>query len=1137
MVEDPQIYQLAYRLFLEEVPGLLETIERELLDLENNSERALKVNNLMRAVHTIKGGAANVQLELIEGIAHRLEDVLRGLYAPDLTIDSSLKSLLFDSYEYLELLLSAKVENTNINEREIIKLAAANLDRLEARLKDYLDDNSAFPTSEELGLDPVKIFFETVVTERLEIISAIINTPDNNKIIATLSEQAIIFRGMGRSFNLTDLVAIAENTLTALDRSPKLANDIAKTALKDFQKIHDRILKDSEESATNLIQSPDILEEENISLSELLTELAIFIEPQNREFYLKIIKCIFGWFHRYENINLTELNLNFIVPIELLEKTPELEQYIDTWLNKFLQYLELMNSQPSLNLYRQFTTLQAILAVIKFQYYRCFNEIATTKKLPIIEKFTGKVAKLKSEYNNFRVDLKGTDWLNYSYIKDLIKAIDNFTTSALEDIWEDSKPLELFSTPVSESKIDEPEQNVSEEIEITETKKESNIKLEKEKISSTVKVKIEEIEKINYLAGELAIEQNKNALNNQESQAIIEDILAKNKQTQQLLNQLCNWFDLALMFPDNSNFFETFSHLFPKIPLKDFNYSSNNGNSSSLQIEQYQQIFKILKIILEDTNDSVKGLEKVKNYGKKFAQSFKKKQRMLFNMRAELIEARMTPLSNLFNRFPRLIEQLSNTYNKQVELKLSGANILVDKAIEQKLYQPLLHLIRNAFAHGIETPENRLKKGKLAKGSIEIAAYYQGSKTIVAVKDDGQGINLDKIKKRAIESNLISPQKAKTLSESQTLEYLFEPGFSTTSEVDLLSGRGLGLDIVRAQLEALKGNIVVESKLQQGTSFYLQIPLTLSIAKLMVCEAGGIIYSIVSDLVQKILQPQPNQIEFFQQQKILHLNSETEKYAIPVYKLSELIRYSNSLEKKLEQKHSYPSPIAPILLLNQNDSFLGLEVDRVLGKQELVIRSLGSALTPPRFVYGCSILSNSNLSLVIDGIALIEEMGKQKHTVTKPTDAIASPQKKKLPTLPPQKIILPQSIPHNSQVLLIVDDSITSQHTTTTMLKKAGYKIIQVKDGVAALEKLYEAEKINLIICDLDMPRMNGFEFLKSLSQNPQLNLIPAIVLTSNNSQTYQDLALQLGASAFLSKPCTEQNLLDTVARLLFSPS
>ena len=1136
MVEDPQIHQLAYQLFLEEIPGLLETIEQELLALENNQERSLKVNNLMRATHTIKGGAANVELDKIERIAHRLEDVLRSLYNPDLIIDSSLKSLLFNSYEYLHLLLSAHINGTSINENEILKLAESDLERLEERLMDYIDEQVGLPTSEELGLDPVKIFFQTVVSERLKIIEDILDDPDINKIIATLIEQVIIFRGMGRSLNLSDFVAIAQNTLTALDRSPQEANNIAKTAFNDFQKIRSRILQDGEKSSLNLIESADHIEQKTIYLTELLTALETFIDSDKTEFYLNIVKCILGWFHRYENIEITKLSLDLIVPIELLQNSQKLEQYIEVWLNKFIQHIELMELEYTENLYRKLTVLQAILKVIEFQYFRSFNKLATAAKLPVIDTFTDKIAKLESEYQNIQLDLNEKNWLNYSYIKDFIKIIDDLARSALEDIWQDNDQLELFSTPVTETKIDNKEILARDNPELLETKKESTLKSEKERVSPTVKVKIEGIEKLNYLAGELWREQNKNALDNQENKAIIEDLLARNKQTQQILNQLCNWFDLALMFPDNSNFLQTFSHLCPKVPLKDFSCDAIEANSSPGQLEQYQQIFKVLKIILEETNYSIRGLEKVKNSSKKFSQSFKKKERMIFNIRAELLEARMTPLSNLFARFPPLIEQLSNTYDKKVELKLSGTNILVDKAIEQKLYQPLLHLIRNAFAHGIESKENRLKQGRSARGLIEISAYYQGSKTIVAVKDDGQGINLETIKKRAIESNLITREKAERISESQTLEYLFTLGFSTSSEVDRLSGRGVGLDIVRAQLEELKGNIVVESKLEEGTCFYLQIPLTLSIAKLMVCQAGGITYSIVSDLVHKILEPHPSKIEFFQQQKILHLNSETTKYAVPVYKLSELIHYSNSIQQKLKKKQpiANDNPTNPILLLKQNNSFFGLEVEKVLGEQELVIRPLGNSLTPPRFVYGCSVLNNSSLSLVIDGITLMEEMRKAKNTSDTPSDSIAPLQQISSQNLLSKETIILQNQSRDSPVLLIVDDSISWQHTTATILKKMGYQIIQAGDGIAALEKLHQSQKINLIICDLDMPRMNGFELLRAVAKNPKLKEIPTIVLTSNNSPTCQDLALQLGASAFLNKSGSKQNLLDTIERLLF---
>ena len=1137
MVEDPQIHQLAYQLFLEEVPGLLETIQQELLQLDNSEARALKVNNLMRATHTIKGGAANLGLKKIERISHRLEDILRALYNRELRIDSALQTLLFDSYEYLQLLLSAQIEGTKIDEAEIFDLATSYLEKLEERSQAYLGDRAAFPTSEELGLDPVKSFFETVVPERLQIISKKLEDPDLDGIVTTLKEQLIVFRGMGKAFELNDFVAIAQTSLTDLDRAPERAKIIAKQALNEFQKIRTSFLEKEEREPT--------------FLTELLSQFKRAIDLEDSQFYLNIIKCILGWFHRYENIPLNELSFDDLVPSKLLENSQELEAYIDSWLGQFTQYIELMKSETSLNLYRQLTSLKAILELIKFQDSSYFEDRASQEKLPIIAVLSDRIAQLESEYKKIKLDVEQQDWLKFSYIEDFINVIDNLSENSLDNILGNTDPLELFCSSVTETKIKNKPEIIPEKIDLSEekTKIESPSKPEKELTLSTVRVKIGILEKINYLAGELSIEQNKNALNNEDNRSIIDNILAKNKQTQQILNQLCNWFDLTLMFPGN-NSLQTFSSLFPKVALNNFSYCTIakreiEPTNFPSQPEEYEQIFKILKNILEETNNAIAELEKVKNHSKKFNQSFKKKQRMLFNMRAELIEARMTPLSSLFARFYPMIEQLSSSYEKKVELKLSGSNILVDKAIEQRLYQPLLHLIRNAFAHGIESQENRIKKRKSPIGLIEISAYYQGSKTILAVRDDGQGINLEKVKKRAVELNLITAQKAKKLSESQILEYLFEPGFSTSSEVDFLSGRGVGLDIVRSQLEALKGNIVLESKPQEGTTFYLQIPLTLSIAKLMVCQAGGIIYSVVSNLVQKIIQPNPNLIELFQQQKILRLNLETEEYAVPVYQLSESIEYSSSIKKRLQktldrevlknQNCQDLTGTKPILLLKRNNRFLGLEIDRVLGKQELVIRPLGSALTPPSFVYGCSILSDGSLSLVIDGITLIEEMGARRSSDRSNSRSSLS----QLPAskLQVKKISSVERQKNKFKVLLMVEDSLQEQNNIAKILKKEGYQIIKVGDEIEAIEKLAKLPTINLIICDLDLPRTNGFEFLKSLGQNPQLNQIPKIVLTSNETKAYRDLVLELGANDLLNKSSSKRDLLDTVARSLFSTS
>jgi two-component system, chemotaxis family, sensor histidine kinase and response regulator PixL len=250
------------------------------------------------------------------------------------------------------------------------------------------------------------------------------------------------------------------------------------------------------------------------------------------------------------------------------------------------------------------------------------------------------------------------------------------------------------------------------------------------------------------------------------------------------------------------------------------------------------------------------------------------------------------------------LQQLVEAHSKQVDLQIRGAKVLVDKAIAEKLYDPLLHLVRNAFDHGIESAQVRRQQGKSEIGQIKINAYQQGNRTIIEVKDDGQGLNLQKICRRGFEMKLLPSAQPDQFTQDELLDLLFHPGFSTADAVTDLSGRGIGLDVVRNQLRSLDGNITVHSEPRQGTTFSLQLPLTLMTARLLVCQMGHAVYAFLSDEIEKILIPQASQIETMGGQSIFHWRQGEIEHPVPIYRLSDLVRYSTSLPEQIKHEIS-----------------------------------------------------------------------------------------------------------------------------------------------------------------------------------------------------------------------------------------
>lgn len=473
----------------------------------------------------------------------------------------------------------------------------------------------------------------------------------------------------------------------------------------------------------------------------------------------------------------------------------------------------------------------------------------------------------------------------------------------------------------------------------------------------------------------------------------------------------------------------------------------------------------------------------------------------------------MLPLGEVVDRFPRLLRDLSTTYEKPVQLTLTGTGVLIEKAILEKLNDPLLHLLRNAFDHGIESIDSRREQGKPEQGQIEIRAYHRGNQTIIEIRDDGQGINLDRIRVRILQLGLLSPEQLMLMQPNQILEFIFEPGFSTADRVSELSGRGVGLDIVRSQLRSVKGSVTVHSVPGQGTTFTLALPLTLTITKLIVCLVNSAALALPADSIEEILTPQSSQMKQSGTQRLLAWRDQM----LPVYRLGDLLAYGcPQLEMPLSKAFvSVPTPTdwaLPMLIVRQDQQLFALEVDRLITEQELVIKPFGTAIAPPSYLYGCTILADGSVVPIIDAVMLLNFNPVEAQERQQPPTQLSTPQ---IPTI------------------LVVDDAVTLRRTLALSLERNGFRVLQARDGREAIAQLQKNPFVKLIVCDIEMPNMNGFEFLSHRRQDNQLAAIPVVMLTSRSNDKHQWLARQLGATAYFTKPFLEQEFLGEISAIL----
>ncbi len=445
-----------------------------------------------------------------------------------------------------------------------------------------------------------------------------------------------------------------------------------------------------------------------------------------------------------------------------------------------------------------------------------------------------------------------------------------------------------------------------------------------------VRVDLERLELLNNLVGDLVTQESSFILQQQQQKEIVETI-------SQRLNRL------------------------NKLTRK---YLSRGGAKHS------QLPIALEHTVAEEIAQLQAALQDITLAHQQVQQIIKKRQQTLKQLQTNLLQARMLPIGNLLNRFSRMVRDLAVKNHKQINLQLVGMNTLIDKAILEKLYDPLIHLLRNAVDHGIETPSVRQANRKSATGTITIRAYHRGNHTYIELQDDGQGIDEEKIIQRAIALNWLSSSEAETLPKNRLYEYLFAPGFSTAAKISELSGRGFGLEVVRLQVNALKGDISVISCREKGTKFTLRLPFTLTITKLLVFGVDAKVLAIPVDSLVAIAAVTQAQIITEREQPYYSHQGQI----VPIYShfLPSAYSYPCTPLKK-QYKGSCPwqeSGKIFLLLISGKNQIIALKIDRILLEQDLAIKPFGDAIAPPPYLYGCTILGNGNLVPVIDGTEL-----------------------------------------------------------------------------------------------------------------------------------------------------------------------
>ena len=542
---------------------------------------------------------------------------------------------------------------------------------------------------------------------------------------------------------------------------------------------------------------------------------------------------------------------------------------------------------------------------------------------------------------------------------------------------------------------------------------------------------------------------------------------------------------------------------------------------SDLEMDRYDDFNILSRSLTEISADVTEVLTQLEGFMGRVDSDIDEFTKLAHHLQDEITAARMVPIGNLYTRLSRTVRDAAKATGKPVELSLEGAETELDNNIIQHISDPLIHLVRNAVAHGIEDSDARRLAGKSEKGHITVRAYHRGNHIFIEVEDDGRGIDYEKVRESVVESGAMSPVAAAELTERELREFLFRPGFSTASSTSELAGRGVGLDVVRSNVHALNGEIEVRSELGRGACFTVKVPLTLIISQALFVRCGTSTFALPLAVVEEIRRLRPEEIEDVGGKLLTRVRDV----------VTEVVRLDLQLAlPPLEPLNGY----FHMVIVKVAGKHVGVVVEEVLGKDEIVIKNLGDYLRRVKLFPGTTIASDGSLILLIDLNRLVSADTAERHALPASSPAARV-------FAPGAEAVAAGSIPseavdpvENDRVVVVADDSISVRKFVGRMLEKAGYRVKLASDGLEASEIVAQVG-CHLVITDLEMPRMNGYELMAHLRQIPATTRIPVLVVTSRAGAKHRDRAMKEGASGFLTKPVQEDQLIATVESLIGS--
>jgi chemotaxis protein histidine kinase CheA/ActR/RegA family two-component response regulator len=1242
---------------LQDAIALSRQVGRGLLELRN-AEDGQKSSSpfikLIETLHTLKGGVAYLDLSGIELLAHRLEGNVRSLWELKSPFDPDCLALAIDIHAILDNLLFSYAQEEQVSVAGALAGSQPLFTQLESKLGQIAGVRVASFKPIELDRTILQIVLRTELPQVLENLEALLGDVEESGVRAELEVQLKTVIHLGRFLDLPELVLIAQTTLAAFQEKAQTLPSISRLMLTKFREAHSLLLGPAAVGVTaesHTAPRETLLAEMPVRESEPLLsdrESADFLEDA-REWLEDIER---GVLSIRENHSLEQIHhlmrtvhtLKGSAAGAKLEPIRAIAHALETVIKALGHPDAAIDSELETLLFQAYECLRLPIAAVLNGTAIDRDEILS-RSGPVFTQIQEKMGGLLTQ----DIPLPSARELGVDIVRAIFQTDVDQRLQALSDAVEHSngsdlavtlrEQVEIFagiaesfdlpgfgaiaSTTLSALERHPVQVETIAKLALADFRRGQALVLKgeyarggepsvallqltnplqqaesqdrngtEEAVSSTpqtIRVDIQRLEHLNRLTGILLTSQHRQESANEQFQTAIQNLQQRFEQHQQTLKHI------RALHPDPQ-----------KLSSPDEPNASLFGSEKNLQERE-------LKILLQSA--LAEGLEladmstEFAQFSRQSNQTLDLQQQILREVRHGLAEARIVPLGKLFDRLARILDLLMADYGKPVELRLTGTEILVDKAIAERLYDPILHLLRNAFDHGIESPEVRESLGKPSASQISIHAYMEGQNTFIEVSDDGQGLDFQRIRDCAVQLNLQSPEQVNFLPEEALTDLLFEPGFSTLATATELSGRGVGLDVVRSQLRSLQGSIQVTSQPQQGTVFTMRIPDVLTMAtfelsdskadsdletdipthrdrpeplfngnlidepsesdpsleeifgsssaqpstprqvnrplreaslpqrqsseqrlqtdRLFVWKYRSIVFVLPYDAIEEHVIPHQHQIFRHQQQRLLNWREQI----IPIYSLSDLLDTTLTLN---EIDASAQSKLTLVVHLNQTIFAIESPIDCLVTKPELHIQRFADASAHPNYVYRCLSFERDESVLSIDIAALLtqkfsnspnfglpfreDSISVQARNIASSSNGAATP-------------------PMSQKTILVIDDSRMVREILKKTLKNSGYTVLEAKNGKEGIDVAMQNSKVDLVICDVAMPIMNGFDFLKQCRQYTALETVPVIMLSNCTSDVHQNLARRLGAADYFTKPYIDKQLLSALQNLLDIPA